>query len=300
MKNFSKIYQDLYKANHKEIEELTKEINKKRRTAMLCSLVLAILITLLITPTAGIAVGLIGLLVSNVMPLSKDLTKTYKEKVIKGLVKSYDENLDFSSVMSISQTTYYQAGFEKYDRFQSNDLIFGKIDNQIKFQAGDVRVTAEHTDSDGNTTSTLLFSGLFSDAELDKNINSTITIRSGKKAFSGFLNKFLDKQEPINMDSQEFEKNFSVYTTNKILTMRILTSDILDYLLSYKKDHKIYFDIELKDTNLYIRIHCPDMFEAANKKDPMNFDTLYMYYQHIDFICELNRKIYHVLAEKDL
>lgn len=296
MKNFSDIYQKLYKENHEELETLRKKNQKTRIILFICVLIIAIIVSLAINTIMGVFIGIIGLIFSAALPVSKKLNTLYKSKIIKKLVNYYDDGLDFSSTMHLSPYDYKQAEFEHFDEFFSNDLIFGKIDKTIKFQAGDVRTEDVHTDSDGNTTRTPIFSGLFSIAELNKNIHSTIKIRSDK----GILGKALSNKTLMQMDSQEFEKKFDVYATDKILAMRILTSDILDYMLTFKNQNKIKFEMTLKDSKLYIRIHCQDLFEIKPYKDSMDFDTLHRYYNFVDFICELNRKIYYVLSEKDL
>ena len=71
-------------------------------------------------------------------------------------------------------------------------------------------------------------------------------------------------------------------------------------MLTFKKENKIKFEMTLKKEKLFIRIHCSDMFEATTTKDSLDYDTLYKYYKFLHFICELNRKIYHTLNEKDL
>ena len=128
-------------------------------------------------------------------------------------------------------------------------------------------------------------------------IKNTIKIRSDK----GFLGKLLPaNKQLIQLDSQEFEKLFDVYSTDKILALRILTSDILDYMINFKKENKIKYELTLKNSSLYIRIHCKDMFEAPFSKDSLDFDTLHMYYKIIHFVCELNRKFYHTVEGKDI
>lgn len=296
MKNFSEIYQKLYKENHEELETLRKKNQKTRIIILICIVIIAIIISLTVNTIVGIFIGIIGLIFSAALPVPKKLNKLYKSKIIKRLVNYYDDGLDFSATMHLSSYDYRQAEFEHFDDFYSNDLIFGKIDKTIKFQAGDVRTEEVRTDSEGHTTRTPIFNGLFSVAEFDKNIHSTIKIRSDK----GFLGKALVNKNLMQMDSQEFEKKFDVYATDKILAMRILTSDILDYMLTFKNQNKIKFEMTLKDSKLYIRIHCQDLFEIKPYKDSMDFDTLHRYYKFIDFICELNRKIYYVLSEKDL
>ena len=102
VKNFSEIYQKLYKENHEELEALRQESKKKHIIALTCIVLLAIIISLTINTGIGVFVGLFGLLISCVLPFSCELNKAYKSKVIKNLVKYYDDGLEFSPTMRIS------------------------------------------------------------------------------------------------------------------------------------------------------------------------------------------------------
>ncbi len=296
MKSFSTLYQELYQECHDSLESLRKEALKKRITLFIILFLICILI-FFVSTTAFTFALFISILISALVPFSNKYKKQYKDTVIKKLVSFYDPNLSFSQNGRISRSTYNEAEFERYDYFYSNDLISGKIDNEILFEASDVRTEDESTDSDGNTSRTIVFSGLFSSAKFNTDIKNTIKIRSDK----GFLGKLLPaNKQLIQLDSQEFEKLFDVYSTDKILALRILTSDILDYMINFKKENKIKYELTLKNSSLYIRIHCKDMFEAPFSKDSLDFDTLHMYYKIIHFVCELNRKFYHTVEGKDI
>lgn len=116
----------------------------------------------------------------------------------------------------------------------------------------------------------------------------------------GLLGKFFSDKTKMSMDSGEFEKHFDIYATDKILAMRIFTSDIMDFLISFKTENKIKFELTIKNNNLFLRIHCGNMFEASSVKKALDFETLHKYFKYLDFMCELNKKIYYVLQEKDL
>jgi len=304
MKNFNEIYQKIYQDNHEELEKLRKSSNKRKYIIFAISIVMVIFIIInaihlenlgdYIEPLVVLIIFLTGL--PLLLPVSKKYKHVFKSKVMTELVKYYDPNLTFNEIGLIPQSLYKEAEFERYDIYTANDLISGKIDNTIEVKLGDVHTSDQSSDSNGATTTTTVFQGLFSAALLNKDLNSTIKIRSDK----GFLGKLLPNKKLLQMDSQEFEKNFDIYADDKILAMRLLTSDILDYMLTFKKENKIKFEMTLKKEKLFIRIHCSDMFEATTTKDSLDYDTLYKYYKFLHFICELNRKIYHTLNEKDL
>lgn len=191
---------------------------------------------------------------------------------------------------------YNLAEFEHYDRYSSNDYIFGHLEGIIPIKIGDVHTEIETTDSDGNTTYSTLFRGLFSAIKLPKNITTTIKIRTDK----GKLSKLFTKKENVQMDSQEFEKYFDIFSTDKILTMRILTSDIMNYMIDFTKNNKIKFEMTIKNNFVYIRTYCEDMFEARALKSAIDYNTLKRYYDCLNFICTLNKMIFNLLNEKDI
>ncbi len=292
MKSFDEIYKTLSSISAENID------NTKKKSLIIIGLIIAIFFFIISTYLLPefmfffIIIAIIIFMMFTSISFST-ASKTYKKEIITKLVSTYDENLHFDPNAHIEKIDYIMAEFEQFDNFYSNDLIFGKIDGIIDFKLGDVHTQDIYHDSDGHTTRTTLFRGLFSVEKLDKNINNTIKIR---------LDKFfkLSGKNILKMDSQEFEKYFDVYCTDKILTMRILTSDIMDYLLNFTKENKIKFEITIKKSQVFTRIHCPDMFELPIFRKTLDYKTLYKYYKYIDFMCELNKKIYHVISSKDI
>lgn len=303
MKNFNQIYEKIYEqATVDNIEEKRKEYLKQSNKTKLKALIIggticiifAILKLYVLLPFA-IIITFFSLFLSG-SSSHNSYKKEYKSKIISSLVTNYDEHLYFNGELQIPRTIYNAAEFEGYDNFYSNDYIHGKIDGIIPIQLGDIKTENEHTDSDGNTTYTTVFRGLFSEATLSKDLFNIIKIRSDK----GKLAKLFSGKEQVEMDSQEFEKYFDVFSSDKILAVRILTSDIMNYMIDFKKNNKVNFEITLKNNHMYIRIHCDDMFEGSMSKNAIDFDTLHKYYKFLDFMCELNKKIYTVIQEKDI
>ena len=171
--------------------------------------------------------------------------KLYKEKVINTLVNSYDSNLKYNPNSSIPADIYRRSELGGCDYYFSNDLIYGKLDGKIMLQLGDVKTEIKTTDSEGHSTYEILFQGLFSQANLNQNIHCTIKILSERK--KGKIEKYLLKDSLLQLDSQIFENNFDIITDNKITAMRILTSDILDYMITFKNENKVNFELTLKN-----------------------------------------------------
>ena len=300
MKDFNEIYKQIYDNYYSELESLRKKAFSNSLKLICCTLIIGLVLPLIFLKEALIFTIFIVFFITTftlaLNPFGKKYNEKYKKTVITTLIHECDNNLKYDPNSKISSHIYDDAEFEKYDEYNANDYIYGKINGIIDFELGDVRTVDVHRDSDGHTSRTTLFSGLFSASTFNTNINGKIKIRSDK----GWLGKLLSDQELMKMDSQEFEKYFDVYTSDKILAMRILTSDIMDFLITYKKDKKRKFEITLKNHKFYIRLHSADMFESTLSKKSMDFSTLHQYFDTLNFMCDFNKKIYNVLSEKNI
>ena len=292
MKNFDELYKTLSNISTEKIDIARKKLLIKTAIGIPLAILFVIIGTYFVPGFTFffiiIAIIMFMIFVRN---SSFNISQFYKKEIISKLISTYDENLHFDSTAHIEKIDYMLAEFERFDHFYSNDLIYGNIDGLIDFKLGDVHTEDESTDSDGHTSRTTLFRGLFSIEKLDKNINTTIKIR---------LDKFfkISKKNILSMDSQEFEKYFDVYCTDKILTMRILTPDIMDYMLTFAKKNKIKFEITIKNSQAFTRVHCSDMFELPTFGKALDYKTLHKYYKYLNFMCELNKKIYNVISSK--
>lgn len=280
-----------------------KELNNIRRKECFMIIVLIILLVLAFSVRSIALFDILFFVIPIYFSISvlfldnsKKYNQVFKNNIITSLVKNYDINLQFNPTKCISREYYNLAGFEHYDHFHSNDYISGRLDGVIPVQLGDVETTYTYTDSDGHTRTVTAFSGLFSMIKLPKNFPSTITILSDKAS----SRRIFPDNEKLKIDSIEFEKHFNVFTKDKVVTMQLLTADIMASILDFKTQNSSIFEIVIKDSFAYIRIHCDDMFEANLSKNAFDYDTLYTYYKYLDFICELNKKIFNTIKEKDL
>lgn len=222
--------------------------------------------------------------------------KEYKETIITSLIKNYDKNLNFNINGSISKETYNQGEFESYDIYRCEDSITGYIDGIIPFNMCNILTESEIIDSDGNSTYTTIFSGLFAEISLSKNSNFNLYVHSDK----GLFGKLFNKKNKIEMDSQDFEKVFDVRTTDKIKAMQLLTSDIMEYLLDFKLKSGNKFELTLKNDKLYLRFHCGNIFEMPSFKNNLDKNTLELYFKYLDFSCEITKKLYNLVKETEL
>lgn len=310
MKSFDQVYQTLCTNVDRETLDEVRRV-ENRQTLIIVLLVASVIISGFILFATGkeIAgtislISLIALIVYIIYYIVKHVGKNkqnsykslYKDEVVAKLVNAYDSGLQFDRTKSISRQDYNQGQFEFYELYHSDDFIYGDLNGKTYIQMGDVLTQNESTDSHGNTTTYTVFSGLFCMCALPTTTNNTLKVRADK----GFLGKALAGKTQVNMDSQEFEKNFDVYSDDKILAMRLLTSDIMDFMINFKKENKIKFDFTIKNDMAYIRINSSNLFEPAFSKDPLDEKTLNKYFNYLDFMCRLCTMITDVVEEKNL
>ena len=195
------------------------------------------------------------------------------------------------------QEIYNSAKYnEYYNKYYSDDYMEGLLQNKYFVKMAEVLTQEEetHTDSDGNTTTTTTtkFHGLFAQIKMEKSINSNLLIRG---------NHSLSKKARLEMDSEEFEKFFDVSATNQIIGMQLLTHDIMELLVSFKKDTGIRYDITIYNDIMYLRFHTGSMFEFKSiKKGAFDEQMLRQYYNVLNFTYTLSKMLIDLIEKTEI
>ena len=224
----------------------------------------------------------------------------FKTKIVDALLKSFNQDLVIMPRTGIHENTYKEADFENYDKYSSEDLVVGTINNNCNFKMAEVLTQKERIDNDGGKTYTTIFKGLFTKISAPKQFGTLLYLRNDVKD-KGFLNRVLSWKLPfdklrVELDSSEFEKIFDVYASDKIRAMQLLTADIMEDLIEFYNEMKINYELTIKENYIYIRFWCGNMFEAAKlRKFALDKETLYKYYRMLDFIFKLTDKMLKAL-----
>lgn len=283
MDKFNEVYQEVYKNCAEDLSKIKKE--KRVKHVLILIVAIITIIIGIINQNAIMVIG-IGFLVWLIISVNKQYNKykmVYKEIVIKKFIHAYSDKLEYYPREGISSRIYNNADFERYyDIYRSEDLIKGEILEDCRITMAEVHTQREETstDSDGNTTTSYvtLFHGLFAEIEMPKFLAFESKIRR-----NALLSGIFKGKQKLEMDSSEFEKIFDVNTTDKIQTMRILTSDVMQMLIDFKTKNKVTPEITLKENKLYIRFETGNVFEPSLLKQDINYDKLKKYYDIINF-----------------
>jgi len=229
MKSFNEVYEEIYKQNHHELEQLRK--NRVKRATVLTAVVIVGIFLLIKNASNSMSFGvfipwilIIGIMLVVIISVTNKgkYTNMFKQRVIEPFVRNIDENLSYNANRGIASVLYRQGEFEFFDRYSSEDAIEGILDGKYAVKMAEVHTEDVSTDSEGHTHTYTLFHGIFGNVECAKNIGTELKIHTDK----GVLGNIFKGKTRIEMDSSEFEKKFDVYAENQIVAMQILTSAV--------------------------------------------------------------------------
>lgn len=214
----------------------------------------------------------------------------YKQTVISNLVKAYCSDLKYDHSSGVSSLEYSRANYrEHYDRFNSEDLILGTIDDEFYIKMSEVKTEIEETttDSDGNTRTyyVTVFHGIFGYVDFNDKLLPYFEVSSNK-----YFGKYNNKR--IEIDSAEFEKNYDLYTEDKIRTMEIFTSDLIEKFNNFNRNINTPIQIKTRNGILYFRLRMNNSFEAPRFGQALDYDSMYHNFELIDEPLQIFAKIF--------
>ena len=145
---------------------------------------------------------------------------------------------------------------------------------------------------------------MLSKVETSKPFNASLYLRKDRKNKNVLSRTFRSKLPfdnlRVELDSQEFEKIFDVYCSDKIIAMQLLTSDIMQLLINFQKEMNMEYEITIKNNQIYIRFMSGEMFEATNvTKFSLDKATIYKYYRMLDFTFTLTDKLIKLIKDTE-
>jgi len=181
----------------------------------------------------------------------KDDSKLFDEIVAK-LLKKYDDSFEYKHNEGILSQVYREAKFGGYDRYHSDDLIKGKINNN-SFELAEVHTERRSTDSEGHTTYVTTFHGTFIKVDLEKSYDGMLNIVNNRI-------KLFSRDQYVTIDNEAFEKIYDVFTDDKIKALRLLTPDVTSKMIDIYNETGLYCEIKIVGKFLYMRLFTGALF----------------------------------------
>ena len=219
-------------------------------------------------------------------------TNSYKEIIIKNFIENINSNLTYSpNGKNELLNNYLDANFDNrsFNKFVTDDYIIGSNEDGMLIEL--CNISLENM-SARNELLDLIYEGIFSTSFLNNRVYDEVTIKTNKVLFKD--------TNIVEMDSSEFEKYFDVYSNSNILSMEILTHDIMEELVNFYVKYKIKFEIVIKNNNIYIRFDTGSMFEPNILRKSNDINTLWVYYSILNFVTNFSFKINKLLKDVEV
>ncbi len=304
--NFSKMFNEIYAKNGKELEMLHKQALTRKIINTIGSIIMIIggfwcIYWLSNTQIIhfSIYILVLGIFLMNLIHqhrLKNDYIVRYKELAIKTLINGIDDSYQYipnGSGVNISEYRASRFDNGQIDEYYTEDSIIGNINENTNFMMSQIKTIAivETIDSEGRRTTerSCTFLGLYGIINLPVTIGEDILISNNSK----FL-KFNDAR--VEMESEEFEKFFDVFSLNRQKAMEILTPNVIEELIKIRNSIKGNMQFRITENRIYFRISCGDIFEPPSYKSGVDFNVLYRYFNMI----ELPKTIYEALIDNIL
>lgn len=304
--SFGELYARLYRENFNELEALRSKAKKDSVWVILATIGIFLLIA--INPIFIILL-IIGIIVwalrankkrqdFKIEKRGQTYPEVFKEKIVGPIIEHTFEAAKYNAKQGLSRYDYVKAGYrDDIDRYFSDDLIIAplKADKEVStfITFAEVHTERESRDKDGHTSYSTVFHGLAGSFLIPKNVGKKIYIRNNWSVSGWNKNK-------VKMDMPEFEKIFDVESDDPILTMRILTADVMAEMIDLYRKYKYRFEIHIINDTVYMRLRTGAMFEPNVFKSSIEYKQLEKYYLVLKALMNIAEHIYDTILRLEV
>lgn len=301
---FERVYSEVCTNSQEKLKSDRNKINKFLITVFFILVIINVVIYLAVE-TKAIVLGSLAVVFCIMLFLAiqgrEIYKKNYKNNVINALVKAYNPKLYYDQKCGISKYDYTMSNFDtSFNEFFSEDQIHGTLENGAKLRMAEVAtaIIRRSRDSDGNTKKdrTETFRGMYGVIKMPHNITSSIYI-----ANDSITKKY--NNDRIEVDSLEFEKYYDCMSKEKVRTLMILTSDLIEKFNEIRRNSKFGFELKVEDDMIYFRYKCGQIFEPPTFRDGLDKELIRRYYRYIyyplEIIIKLSENVSNVIEQDE-
>ena len=294
---FDLLYKKLYNEHFKELERYRKRVSwialETAGWMCVCFFIMASPILPQLMPIGVIL--LVMLLLNMYMKKKRNATMSeksyeamYREKIVLPLIKKIFSSEKYYNEKRMPEAMYLRGkNKSNYDHFSSSQLVEAIVTTKQR-QEIPINFAYISTSRGSGEEFELVFSGLVACFELSHSIKEEIYIET-KDDEDTMLNK-----STFNIDVEEFEDDFKIECKDKILAMRILTSDIMAELVEIFKKYNIQFSIKIVDNFVQIKIYTSSHF-SPDAGETMKYEEVKKDYSILKTIELLVSSIYYAI-----
>ena len=281
-RKFNDIYNELVAETKDFFVELRKKQVRNFGVAAILAIILSMIIIIfnkqdfiLFIPLA-VAIVFLGVFMGNYY-----YRKQYKEIIVGKLIKKYNPEFTYTQDGGpIVNSDYIQAGFDKnWDSIEKNDGVYGTLEDGSRFRMAQITTykNVEYLDDAGRRQikKEQNYKGSFCVITLNKVIKNQIEIM-------GNTRRLKYAKDKIEVDSENFEKEFDMIAKDRVQALRIFTPDVIETVVSLRERIKVPFRVRIEGEKIYIKIDNGDIFEPISYKAELSASAILEYYNTID------------------
>lgn len=218
-----------------------------------------------IRPALGVAVAIIGLVA---VQASRQLAKTYKSIVVRRVVAALGQGFTYNPESSFTKIHFLSMDLfnEKCEDWKSEDEIGGRK-NLVSYSLHEAKAT--HTEGSGKNRRTVtIFKGLIVRLDFNKNFaGHTVVIPDSEGKILGGLfgeSESRSRMQIVRLENVDFEKVFSVYSSNDQEARYLLTPKLMELVLETRALFNADVRLSFQENSLFLTIpQSKDRFEVV-------------------------------------
>ncbi|MCM3398226.1 DUF3137 domain-containing protein [Oceanobacillus profundus] len=248
----------------------------------------------------------------------------FKRKVVRSLLKAlfetanlpednpnYEMKWGYSSQGKINNLLIGESGLfylNRIDRVSGEDLIKGKI-GSTDFYFSELKLFKQVRDYRGrsNTKLKTRYQGVLYLADFHKHFKGHTVLRDRKlfsfqhlkRYFRHHFHRMLSGKKliTIKMENDEFNKYFKVRTTSEFEARYILSANLMEDLVAFRKRNRNPIDIAFKKRFISLFLYNkkdyfePSIFDSMEKQSKLVYDDLILFFRIINDL-NLNTRIW--------
>jgi hypothetical protein len=229
----------------------------------------------------------------KISPHKREFVHSFKHQVFSSFVSSLYPNSYYapdnylpSNIFSSSQL------FGSYDSYSGEDYFEGETESGCAFKFSELRVTDTTTDSDGDSTTTTVFDGVFFILDVPQRVSGRVQVipDSAESSF-GMLGKFMQKtmgslfqggKMVYFEEHPEFEKEFVVYSKDEEEARRLLSPALIKAIYDLKIKWNKRLRLSFINNQIYIALSTGNnFFQPDIHKSLLNDNILHELYDEL-------------------
>lgn len=228
----------------------------------------------------------------------QEYKKEFKAKMNAILVQDVDKNLyyvDYENPTNIKPLTNEECMKSRlFNTLNPNlieDNIVGVLEDKSILRMCNYIPQMSYRNDAMQSDSESATQGLFIDIKINKDIGTVVKVTKKKKITK-------DKNYLVSIDNENFEKLFDVYAEDANMALRILTADVMEYMVNFRKNND--YKMSIVNNHIYLKFSTGPIFEPRTISDSIDYGALESYTKILKFVLEISNRVKNEIEELEL